>query len=322
MPKFTQAAFPLIDEDRKLRSSDLVRSRVSEALAKAQATTTKQMMRIARSTNPATEDWQSLGDALRSAGEQLAGCVMRPSGYVDIDCLIDAIGIRVQPVKSIGFEAMITPGPGAFVIKIQQTLSNARRRASLAHELGHYFFWDRRVDPPQRILEYPLDDSLCGEMEEKCCWQFARRTLVPTSSLMATAVDGDSMTATALLAVAGNLGVSPSLLAIRLLENECGMENHACLLQEFLADSGPRVRLLLGQNLRQREYADWCHELKKVNLKQLAQEGQGQLVIENGRAHRKESVLFAEDITHSECSFAWHSGRTYVSWIKRQEYSE
>jgi hypothetical protein len=52
-----------------------------------------------------------------------------------------------------------------------------RQRFSIAHELGHTFFYDRSLEPPARLLR------IGGKAEERFCDEFAGELLLPNENI-------------------------------------------------------------------------------------------------------------------------------------------
>jgi Zn-dependent peptidase ImmA (M78 family) len=71
----------------------------------------------------------------------------------------------------------IIPDDKGFIVYLNPDHSVARKRATLAHEIGHTLFYDTSKSPPRKV--YANNDS----KEEWMCWDFARSLLVPEWSI-------------------------------------------------------------------------------------------------------------------------------------------
>lgn len=83
-----------------------------------------------------------------------------------------------------------------------------RRRFSVAHEIGHVFFYDRRSSPPRRLA------SQASRGEENFCDAFAAELLVPEPSLDEVHDVGD------MVAVAARMMVSVQVVAMQMLRHD------------------------------------------------------------------------------------------------------
>jgi Zn-dependent peptidase ImmA (M78 family) len=89
---------------------------------------------------------------------------------------------RVKEIveTELSIDAMLIPEIGGFVIKIKRSLHPFKKRFACAHELGHTFFFNIDVDPPQREFQY--QKSSYWVQEDSAC-AIAREILVPLFSV-------------------------------------------------------------------------------------------------------------------------------------------
>ena len=129
--------------------------------------------------------------------------------------LAKCLGTVVELVNS-DFEASLAPDSVGLVIRVGQHWPKSRRRASIAHELGHSFFWN--PSSLNRYVVYPPRDPECSWKEEDVCLGLrsmdvgARRG----SQLRPRPIQGECPLPCSCRFPAG-LGVSPQMLARRLL---------------------------------------------------------------------------------------------------------
>jgi len=94
-----------------------------------------------------------------------------------------AVFRNVKEIKHVPLEgdgALITLRDG-FVIKINQNLSDVRKRFTCAHEIAHTFFFDVNASPPR----YGYDRLRSNrEVEEGLCHEMAREMLMPRFAIM------------------------------------------------------------------------------------------------------------------------------------------
>lgn len=104
---------------------------------------------------------------------------------VDLESVAHELGCRVQSFTEPSTEhsrhlASLVPRAAAdqpFDIVFNNSVSDRRQRFSIAHELGHTFFFDRSSTPPRRL------PSRHTEEEEKFCDLFARELLFPACNV-------------------------------------------------------------------------------------------------------------------------------------------
>ena len=77
------------------------------------------------------------------------------------------------PQQNGTFSILVDPLPKNEVT-LADDLARHRNRFRIAHEIGHSFFYDRRVPPPLRLFP-------CSDKEEAFCDEFASALLVPRS---------------------------------------------------------------------------------------------------------------------------------------------
>jgi hypothetical protein len=108
---------------------------------------------------------------------------------------------RVKEIAEtkLSVDALLLPEVGGFVIKIKSNLHPFKKRFACAHELGHTFFFNIDIDPPQREFQY--QKSSYWVQEDSAC-AIAREILIPQFSIRP---------------MIENEGISPSISALRYL---------------------------------------------------------------------------------------------------------
>jgi hypothetical protein len=121
------------------------------------------------------------------------------------------------------FEAALVPDIRGFSIRVAAKRSSARRRASIAHEIAHTFFFDVSSSPPVRALARTTS-GVTARKEEEVCWAFARELLLP-AELMPAVQRTDQFRLEHVLMVASQFAVSDELVLHRYLWDLPGMED-------------------------------------------------------------------------------------------------
>lgn len=185
------------------------------------------------------QSWPISQRLIQAIAQVLSSDVLSPGHPVNLRPIATRLHARVNVVAWPGNRAAadITPTPDGFDIAIrrattgpaavdglfpEQVITVGKRsiftpheRFSLAHELGHVFFYrqEHLGEPPQRIVTRRVGKFT---REEGLCHDFARALLIPTS--VAHAVDG-SPSLRELLRAARDCAVSPEVCVRRLLHD-------------------------------------------------------------------------------------------------------
>jgi len=97
---------------------------------------------------------------------------------VNINSILAFRHVNVCTVMKMYKDGRIRPSTDGFTIEIAPS-PQKRQRFTLAHEIGHTYFYDLKLSPPQRIL---YDDS---QDEETFCNLFASEVLMPAHMVQA-----------------------------------------------------------------------------------------------------------------------------------------
>lgn len=127
-----------------------------------------------------------------SAVARLFACVLRRTSSEDLACC--GVSGLLRPLRE---------SPSRFEILYPTGQARTRQRFTVAHELGHTFFFDRAVSPPSRLSPHG------GRAEERFCDLFASELLVPRSAIRRP------LDARRCLEAAAHFFVSPQVVALR-----------------------------------------------------------------------------------------------------------
>jgi hypothetical protein len=128
----------------------------------------------------------SLSTAIETAARALRSALLPqyPELPVDVEDIARACGIRFsnQPLMGSCPEGLLVPDGGYFLLRLRTGVAPARRRFSIAHEIGHTFFYKRGVGGLRHQVGILSEQEL--KAEEAICDQFARALLVPPEFLV------------------------------------------------------------------------------------------------------------------------------------------
>jgi Zn-dependent peptidase ImmA (M78 family) len=115
-------------------------------------------------------------------------------------------------------ESLLLPVDDGFLIQTNPDVFNTRKRFNIAHEIGHTYFFDLNVSPPQKF--YPISSSRSWVEEGYAC-EIAREILMPEPHLSA---------------ISSKLGTGPSLQTLEQLKN-CFDASYEVVLKRLLHDA-------------------------------------------------------------------------------------
>lgn len=117
----------------------------------------------------------------RLAEELLSGEEQKNLPSIDIYSLLESANIKKITFKSNAYGGgSLIPINGGFEIRVDKNFSSKEQRMTIAHEIGHtYFFnFDYGEKKPQR--RYPVFDEDFKKNEECFCEMFAQELLMPS----------------------------------------------------------------------------------------------------------------------------------------------
>lgn len=126
--------------------------------------------------------------SLRTAVERAAQLVRAsapasPTSTVDVFTLAEKRGLRIlEDLSGAGCpEGKLLPRRGGFTVRLKCGVTAARKRFSLAHELGHSFFYQDDGSGPRHVIG--VLDSAERTSEERICDYFAECLLLPVAEI-------------------------------------------------------------------------------------------------------------------------------------------
>lgn len=232
------------------------------ALAPALEYVAREIRALSLERDPAKATWAPLRRAILAVADPLreeAGAVKAP---VRLPRLAGA-----RQIHNIAFfattrspEAVLVPIERGFLVRLRPGVSEHRARFSLAHEIGHTFFYDLSASPPRRLLGMQ-HNVLRDRKKEDICNAFARELLIPRA--LVAAVRRVLHSRKGSLAELGDLArrfeVSVEHAAIRMLWDLDGFETAVAL---FHVLSDPRVRELDPKIEMRRPRRYWGKEIR------------------------------------------------------------
>jgi Zn-dependent peptidase ImmA (M78 family) len=124
--------------------------------------------------------WKNIKEECLKIAERLLIETNQNESPISLEPVCELRRIRVFQSTSphFDFQGEIIPDNEGFMVNLNSDHSDTRKRATLAHEIGHSLFYDISKLPPKRV--YRNIDS----KEEWICWDFARSLLLPRWSIL------------------------------------------------------------------------------------------------------------------------------------------
>lgn len=133
-------------------------------------------------------DWKRIKENCLKIAEELLIQTHQDKVPISLERICDLRKIRVSQCQytitaakgiiGFDFQGEIIPACEGFIVNLNSRHSDTRKRATLAHEIGHSLFYDISTLPPRRV--YRANDTA----EEWICWDFARSLLLPKLSVL------------------------------------------------------------------------------------------------------------------------------------------
>ncbi len=136
---------------------------------------TNELIALSRNRRPDENSWQAVKQSILKAAtllRQETGQVSPPIVLKNIEelrCIQEKIVFDSEEASG----AILVPVPGGFIVRLGKDQRTARRRFSIAHEIGHTFFYNLEYDPPIKILPRECSRWLGEKKEEDICNAFA-----------------------------------------------------------------------------------------------------------------------------------------------------
>ena len=130
---------------------------------------------LARNHNPEKASWKAVRRAVLEAATGLRIETNQTVPYVKVTKIA-----KLRRIYRIVFfhdsaapEAVLVPELEGFILRLPAGRPRVRYRTSIAHEIGHTFFYDLSTSPPIRLLAWGPSGVL-SQKEEDICKAFAR----------------------------------------------------------------------------------------------------------------------------------------------------
>jgi len=144
----------------------------------------RQVNTLARFSTPEEESWRKLKDLIIC----ITDCIRIVTGQMKPPIVLDGAKKLRHIKKEIYFtsikgpDALLSPTDNGFILRLQKDQHVFRHRFSVAHEIGHTFFYDIYKNPPVRLISTTSSSRLWNK-EEGICSAFAGELLLPRELL-------------------------------------------------------------------------------------------------------------------------------------------
>ncbi len=195
----------------------------------------REISSVARSATPDKVSWKNIKEKVLRVTYLLRLKASQITPPIRLNAIADLMQIiRVSYLNTKNKpEAVLAPVNGGFEIWLSLAIPQVRKRFSLAHELGHTFFYDRQTNPPTRMIARTAS-GLISYKEEDICNAFARELLIPTDLINISINGFKELNNIALInKLADIYWVSKELMAIRLLRDLSGFESLVAFFKEI-----------------------------------------------------------------------------------------
>lgn len=141
---------------------------------------THEVNALARNRNPQIASWRGVKQAILEAATNLRLEANQSSPPVELDRIKEIRHIYEETTFNtpVSLDAVLAPTSKGFVLRLPKGQHEVRRRFSIAHEIGHTFFYDINKNPPVRLISQ-ASSSMLLHKEENICSAFARELLIP-----------------------------------------------------------------------------------------------------------------------------------------------
>jgi hypothetical protein len=138
---------------------------------------------LAPHAGPRHFDMYDLRSSLAKAADQLierAGVEYPPVRMQDLEQMAALQGIKAISTMEINNEGLLFPVEDGFLAQLDKSQYHIRLRTSLAHEIGHTFFYERSAARPRVGFQR---SKARRQVEEGLAWEIARGLLLPSKIL-------------------------------------------------------------------------------------------------------------------------------------------
>jgi Zn-dependent peptidase ImmA (M78 family) len=200
----------------------------------------RELNALARNLNPENTSWGNAKQAILEAATFLRLKTNQTVAPVMLNKIAQLRRIyRTEFFHDLNApEATLVPMPKGFILKLPAGRATARYRFSIAHEIGHTFFYNVNASPPTRLLARG-SSGLLSQKEEDICNAFAGELLMPREMVAAEQTRLRGIDNLDLLShLAYYFRVSLECAAIRLLWDLSALETTIAIFKE--ANTRPR----------------------------------------------------------------------------------
>ncbi len=215
----------------------------------------REISAVAKYQNPEMASWKRVKQAILSAAEFLRAEAHQSSPPISVREIARLRRIyRIEFFHSTGGpEAVLVPTREGFLIRLPLNRPKVRHRSSIAHEIGHTFFYDFRGGWPVRLVSRGSAGRL-SQKEEDICKAFARELLMPRGQVGDEKKANPGKKGMALLShLAARFQVSEELATVRLMWDLADLEACVAIFRDGEAQASPRessLRRYFGKTLR------------------------------------------------------------------------
>jgi Zn-dependent peptidase ImmA (M78 family) len=141
---------------------------------------TNEVNALARHRNPEIASWRQVKQAILEAAMHLRLEANQNVPPIQLDKIkqIRHIYEEISFNTPGALTAVLTPSSRGFILRLREGQHWFRRRFSIAHEIGHTFFYDINKNPPVRLISQ-VSSGVMSPKEENICSAFASELLVP-----------------------------------------------------------------------------------------------------------------------------------------------
>jgi len=211
---------------------------------------------LARHRDPTTASWRRVKQAILKAATHLRQEANQNLPPIELDKIkrIRHINEETAFTSSETLDAILSPTSEGFVLRLPKGQHQYRQRFSIAHEIGHTFFYDIDSNPPVRLISQASLGAISPK-EEDICSAFARELLMP-HELMVDELSRLSVTnkLVALVDLASLYRVSAEVMTRRLLMDLSQLKTTAAIFKRVsnsnVKDTRPYIRTYKGESIR------------------------------------------------------------------------
>jgi hypothetical protein len=233
---------------------------------------TNELIALSRSRRPDESSWQAVKEAILQAATYLR----EEANQVSPPILLDSIEKLRSIQKKVVFDsegasgAILAPISCGFILRLGKGQTTVRRRFSIAHEIGHTFFYNLDHDPPIQIFPRECRRLLGDKKEEDICNAFARELLIPRELVQQDIEHSSCSNLQMIIDLAAKYVVSPEVAARRLVLDLSEFQSSILLFKDPSVSKGKNVWWFYGSKLRR-----YLRKEEKAIFGQIVQDIQG-----------------------------------------------